>query len=299
MINKEYKNLKLARELLKLELKNKAGVYKLINLNNGKSYVGSSNNLYRRLGEHCNENVNKAKLLKGKSPIAAALLKYSTENFALVILEYINLNNEKLAKEKKVQILLSEQKFINSIKPEYNINLIAGSNLGRIYSDEVRAKMSRAKKGLPSHWLGKKKTPESVALMIKNHGMKKSVHQYNADGTFLKSYTSIIAAEAETGIPRKRIRINANQTLLVLLKENIIFSFSKLNKLTDINNIPTLNKKKLYAYNADGSLFKVFNSISEGVINTNISYKRIVRNAKLKPSVILDEKYFFSFEPIN
>jgi hypothetical protein len=37
----------------------------------------------------------------------------------------------------------------------------------------------------------------------------------------------------------------------------------------------------------------------EGVINTNISYKRIVRNAKLKPSVILDEKYFFSFEPIN
>jgi len=85
----------------------------------------------------------------------------------------------------------------------------------------------------------------------------------------------------------------------VLLKENIIFSFSKLNKLTDINNILTLNKKKLYAYNADGSLFKVFNSISEGVINTNISYKRIVRNAKLKPSVILDEKYFFSFEPIN
>jgi hypothetical protein len=57
----------------------------------------------------------------------------------------------------------------------------------------------------------------------------------------------------------------------VLLKENIIFSFSKLNKLTDINNILTLNKKKLYAYNADGSLFKVFNSISEGVINTNIS----------------------------
>lgn len=85
----------------------------------------------------------------------------------------------------------------------------------------------------------------------------------------------------------------------MLLKENIIFSFSKLNKLTDINNILTLNKKKLYAYNADGSLFKVFNSISEGVINTNISYKRIVRNAKLKPSVILDEKYFFSFEPIN
>ena len=70
--------------------------------------------------------------------------------------------------------------------------------------------------------------------MIKNHGMKKSVHQYNPDGTFLKSYTSITAAEAETGISRKRIRINANQTLPVLLKENIIFSFSKLNKLTDI-----------------------------------------------------------------
>jgi len=43
----------------------------------------------------------------------------------------------------------------------------------------------------------------------------------------------------------------------------------------------------------------VFNYISEGVINTNISYKRIVRNAKFKPSVILDGKYFFSFEPLN
>lgn len=33
----------------------------------------------------------------------------------------------------------------------------------------------------------------------------------------------------------------------------------------------------------------------EGAINTNISYKRIVKIAKLKPSVILDGKFMFSF----
>jgi len=152
MINKEYKNLKLTRELFKKELKNKAGIYQLINMKNGKFYVGSSVNLYNRLGQHCSELNNKKQLLKGKSKIClrSALLKYGPENFSLVILEFINLDEYAGIIEKKTRITSSEQKFINSKKPYYNINPIAGSNLGRIFNDEVRAKMSAAKKGLPS-----------------------------------------------------------------------------------------------------------------------------------------------------
>jgi group I intron endonuclease len=151
MKNIKYKNLKIAKELLKSNLNKQAGIYKLINMINGKCYVGSSNNLYRRINQHCSLNVNKTNLLKSKSLISAALLKYKPENFALVILKYIYLNNEISIKDTKLKILSNEQKYINSIKPDYNINPIAGSNLGRKFSDLVKQKMSLAKKGKPSH----------------------------------------------------------------------------------------------------------------------------------------------------
>jgi hypothetical protein len=134
--------------------------------------------------------------------------------------------------------------------------------------------------------------------MIKNNTMKKSVHQYKPDGTFLKSYLTITEAVKETGIPRKRIRFYAQQTPPKILKEKIIFSFIKLDKLPIIDNIST-NKKKLYVYHANGLLFKVFNSISEGTNYTNISYKRIIRSINKKVPTVLDSKYIFSFEPLN
>jgi hypothetical protein len=63
--------------------------------------------------------------------------------------------------------------------------------------------------------------------MVKNSTLKKTIYQYNSDGTFLRSYPSITAAVFATGIPRKRISLYAKQTTAVLLKENIIFSFIK------------------------------------------------------------------------
>jgi len=301
MINKEYKNLKLARELLKKELKNKAGIYQLINMENGKSYIGSSVNLYGRLGQHCSEKNNKKQLLKSKSMICKALLKYGPENFSLVILEFINLDGYLGTIEKRTRIISSQQYFMDEKKPHYNVNPTAGSNLGRIFDEKVRSNMSLAKKGQPSHWLGKKKSQESIDLMIENHGMSKTIHSYNSEGIYLKSYRSIQEAHDDTGIPRKIISKYAKSRPPILLKENIILSNLKLKNLNTKYNISTVNKNniKLYAYNPDGSLFKVFNSIAEGVLSTKISYKRIVKNANLKDSEILDEKFFFSFEPIN
>jgi group I intron endonuclease len=298
MINTKYKNLILSKELLKSKLYHKAGIYKLINTINGNCYIGSSNNLYRRISQHCNLKTQKSTLIKSKSAISAALLKYKPENFALVILKYIDFNENTSTKDKRLQIISSEQDFINSIKPNYNINPTAGSNLGRIFSDEVKQKMSLAKKGITSHWKGKQKSLESRALMVKNSTLKKTIYQYNSDGTFLRSYPSITAAVSATGIPRKRISLYAKQTTAVLLKENIIFSFIKWDKIPNISNIPN-NKIKLYVYHANGSLFKVFNSISEGSLSTNISYKKIIKSVQQKVPIIIDDKYIFSLEPLN
>jgi len=41
MKNKLYKNLKIARLILAPQIKNKTGIYQLINLKNNKTYIGS------------------------------------------------------------------------------------------------------------------------------------------------------------------------------------------------------------------------------------------------------------------
>ena len=51
---------------------------------------------------------------------------------------------------------------MDEIKPEYNINLKAGSNLGRTYSEEVRQKMSLAKLGKHGNKQGAVLSSESV-----------------------------------------------------------------------------------------------------------------------------------------
>jgi group I intron endonuclease len=149
MKNILYKNLflALAKENLKLSIKNKTGIYQLVILINGKSYVGSSVNLNRRLNEYLNPLYLNRNFKKGNSAIINALLKYGYINFGIKILEFIEFEPKFSKSERKSIILSKEQYFIDLIKPEYNINLRAGSKFGRVYSEEVKRKMSLAKKG--------------------------------------------------------------------------------------------------------------------------------------------------------
>ena len=64
---------------------NKSGIYKWTNSINGKCYIGSSDNLKRRLRQYFNTNY----LLKQNNmSICCALLKHGYTNFSLTILEY-------------------------------------------------------------------------------------------------------------------------------------------------------------------------------------------------------------------
>lgn len=133
------------------DIKNKAGVYQLINLINGKSYIGSSINIYRRLNEYLNPLYLNRNLKKGESKIIKAFLKYGCINFGIKILEYIELDSS-YSSSKTRQLILwplreREQFHLDLIKPEYNINKVAGSNLGRKFSLIVRTKMSLSKLG--------------------------------------------------------------------------------------------------------------------------------------------------------
>lgn len=94
----------------------KSGIYRLVNNRNNKSSVGSSKDLCRRFNDYYNINFLKRRVITGNSLIYRALLEDRYENFTFEILEYCDKNI----------IFEREQYYMDLLKPEYNIQSIAG-----------------------------------------------------------------------------------------------------------------------------------------------------------------------------
>lgn len=89
---KVYNKFKLDKEQIKKDPKDKTGVYCLLNLTNGNIYIGSSVNIASRMSNYLNNTYLKHRK-NNNMPIVQALLKYGQENFALLIVEYVNIEN--------------------------------------------------------------------------------------------------------------------------------------------------------------------------------------------------------------
>jgi len=107
--------------------------------------------------------------------------------------------------ELRMLLLAREQYFLDKIKPEYNINFKAGSNLGRSYSEEVRKKMSLAKLGKVGNKKGAILSAETRALFREKSGMNKIVVMLNENDKVLGYFKSIQLASEALGISRNRI----------------------------------------------------------------------------------------------
>ena len=120
-----------------------------------------------------NKNFLNRRLLIVNSRIYTAILKYNYENFSLVILEYYDINF----------IIEREQCYINLLKPEYNIQSIAGrvqrpgyntiiinkkDNSIKVY-DSIRAAARdiEANRSTLSRYINKDKLLKSTYLVIK------------------------------------------------------------------------------------------------------------------------------------
>nr|YP_010218741.1 GIY-YIG endonuclease [Morchella brunnea]UBU98449.1 GIY-YIG endonuclease [Morchella brunnea] len=126
----------LCNELIWLENQGKSGIYKWINIINGKTYIGSAVDLGVRLRSYSYESyLNR----HTDMAICRALLKYGYENLRVENLKYCS--SEKLMEW--------EQFFFDLYKPEYNILKTAGSSLGYKHSEESRVKISAAMTGAP------------------------------------------------------------------------------------------------------------------------------------------------------
>jgi len=113
----------------------KSGIYMLTNKLIGDIYLGQSMDISKRFKNYFNVSYIKSK--KGFR-ISRALIKYGYSNFSLTILEYCNVSD----------LLVREQYYFDKLEPQYNILKIAGSSLGFNHSEETKAKISKALKGI-------------------------------------------------------------------------------------------------------------------------------------------------------
>ena len=202
-------------------MENKIGIYCIENKINKKKYIGSSKDVYKRKNRHFSELRNSK---HKNNKLQRSYNKHGKDNFIFYVLEFVENENE---------LIIREQYYIDSVKPEYNINLIANSSLGVKRSEETKEKVRQANIGLKhpewrnkikseaqggeNHWTKKKKfSEESKKKMSESqkklyeegnkHPLLKSIIQMDLNGVILKVWDSPSIASKELNINADGIR---------------------------------------------------------------------------------------------
>ena len=144
------------------KLEGLSGVYCIININNGKRYIGSSKNIYQRLLKHrslLRNNKHENVILNN------SWKKHGENSFDWYILEICN----------EEELTIREQFYIDTLLSEYNITKLVIRN---VLSKESRIKQSETRKN----------RMRNGTILTNN---TKSISIYNLDGVKLKTYTTI------------------------------------------------------------------------------------------------------------
>ena len=130
-----YEDIFSMKKNLLVENKGKSGIYMFTNKLTGDIYVGQSAYLSERFKKYFSLSYIKS---RDELRIHRALIKYGYSNFSITILEFCN----------KSDLNTREQYYFDTLNPQYNVLKTAGSSLGRKLTEETKAKISQALKGL-------------------------------------------------------------------------------------------------------------------------------------------------------
>lgn len=122
------------RDSIKETVKNKSGIYIIINKITRNYYIGSAitNKLNTRFNNHCYHTNN------GNKRIKKSINQYGLNNFIFGILEYYP---EIINKNNNIELLNLEQTYISLMAPVYNVLTEAGNSFGYKHMDETKLKM--------------------------------------------------------------------------------------------------------------------------------------------------------------
>jgi group I intron endonuclease len=138
------------------QLKGKQGVYAFFNTLNGKQYIGSAVDLYKRLFEHLSG-------IKSNVNLQRAFKNTGLQHFAFYVYEFYVDN--------KAKTLVDLEDYYLGFFPFaslYNLKPKASSHLGYIHTEEAKAKMRARLQDKANHpFFGKKHTEETKLLLSK------------------------------------------------------------------------------------------------------------------------------------
>jgi len=196
---------------IKIELKDKIGIYFIFNLKNGKRYIGSSKNIYNRLHEHIH-------LLKNDKAhniyLQNSWNKYGEDNFLFGILEYCDLEN----------LLQREQFYISTLSPEYNFSAFVISNTNRVITDEQKLKISNT--------LKEKYASGEISVVV--HG-EKPCYIYNIESKKIVTETKNMN-NAELFLKLKPGTISSGKILNRIYSKKFIIVLEKFKSELELDN---------------------------------------------------------------
>lgn len=285
------------------------GIYKITNTINNKSYIGQSCNIEERWKRH--------KYAKDNFAIHLAIQKYGIVNFSFSILE--ECSKEQL-NDKEIYWI----EYYNSIEDGYN--MISGGSNGAGYAKGIKVQqydlngffikeydsasqaadetkvchsdICRCCRKEIAHagkfqWKYKESDKQIYPVNIDKLSIQKEINQYDLQGNLIKIYPSLAEAERITGI-RKSTICNVCKGKG---KTAGGYRWSYADKPLDMSKSKSGVRKKVYQYNKDFTLIKIFDSITEASEKTQIILSSISEVCRGKRKTA--GGYIWSFKEIK
>lgn len=218
-------------------LKNKAGIYIIINKITKNYYIGSAiyNRFYTKFRNHLFHS-------NGNKIIAKSIKKYGINNFIFGILDYIDINKyqNKYDKEINYELLYLESSYISLLMPKYNIITEASHLLGYKYNEESLNKMKIAFPNERQQLLKQLQTSYNNHNLIYNKS--KLLYLYNENKEYICEFNNINKTANYLCCSIKTIKRAINKGYIYIPNSFIHYlNNDNINQYNSIKNISELN----------------------------------------------------------